>query len=143
MNFRLAMKFRIFLDDITMALVKNQMYSNLNPQNTIENKKQAPFEISLYSILLFIRKSSNEQIAIPDCFCCLKKNVIGRSLHKVSRFLRYNIYYCEKCKTKCKLQSRKCSRTRNMKKLHLINTVLAEKFRLPSNVHIKLKISKG
>lgn len=126
-----------------MALVKNQMYSNFNAQNTGENNKQATFQISISGILLFIRKSSNEQISIPDCFCCLRKNVIGRSLHKVSRFLRYDIYYCEKCKAKCKLQNRKCSRTRNMKKLHLINTVLAKKYRLPTNIHIKLKISKA
>ena len=126
-----------------MALAKNMMHSKFNAQITGINKNQVPFEISLYSILLFIRKSSNKQVSIPECFCCLKENVRGRSLHKVSSYLRHDIYYCEECKAKCKFQNRKCSRTRKMKKLHLINTVLAKKNGLPTNIHIKLKISKA
>ena len=126
-----------------MAIASKKTYTIKPSQSNQSSTKEKMFSIPVNGIVLLIRKSSNKVDYIPECYCCLKQRVLGRVLHQVSDLLSWTVYYCEKCKIKCNFERRKCTRTRKMKKLHLIHTVVALKLRLPTNIQVKLRINKG
>lgn len=126
-----------------MSLTSKESYPHKTRYYNSPITKKQEFSIPIERIILLIRKSSNNVNYIPECFCCRKEKVLGRVLHQVSRLLGWKVYYCEKCKIDCNFERRKCTRTRNMKKLHLIHTVVALKLRLPTNIQIKLRNNKG
>ena len=126
-----------------MALASKKTYILKPSQSKNTSTKEKMFLIPVERIVLLIRKSRNEVDQIPECHCCLNRKVLGRVLHQVSDLLSWTVYYCEKCKIKCNFERRKCTRTRKMKKLHLIHTVIALKLRLPTNIQVKLRKNKG
>ena len=126
-----------------MAIASKKTYTLKSSQLNQIHSKEKMFSIPVERIVLLLRKSSNKVDYIPECYCCQQQQVLGRVLHQVSKLLSWTLYYCEKCKITCKFEKRKCSRTRNMKKLHLIHTVVALTLRLPTNIQVKLRNNTG
>lgn len=122
-----------------MAVTSKRNYSQFSQSDRQIIKKPINFIIPIESLLYLIRKSSNKREIVPLCFCCKNNNVLGRLLHRISEILDQEIYYCEKCKEKCDFNTRKCVITRNVKSIHLVNSAIATKYNLPTNMHIRVK----
>ena len=105
----------------------------------LTHQKNQPLLLNYSGVLFLMRKSSNNRFLIGQCFCCEKKQILGRNLHLVSRILGFNINFCETCKKTCDHRSSKCARTKKYKSINLVNAVLTKKNRLPMNMLMKMK----